>query len=497
MNTRGTVPDAPAVPSAAQAPGNTLRRVAITGLGAITPSGLDVATLWDSVREGRSTISRLDGPEFEGLPVRIGGQVRGFEPAEHLPEGLLPRAVLRRLDPVQHWALAAAQQALAQAVTRRPHPIDTRPPGPHPTDSHPTDPPSAITLPWAPDRTEIVVATGSGPVDMMQSATRRLDDRGPRGVPSALAIHGAPDAAAALLSQAHGILGPAHAVSATCASGAVALTEALRSIRHGYADAVLVVGMEDCLNPVNLASNANMRALATGYEDDPAGASRPFDRGRRGFVMSQGAGAVLLEAGESARERDAEVLAWLVGAGTSSDAYHPTAPEPEGRGAARAVRRCLTDTGLVPADVGHVNAHATGTPAGDSAELAALEDVFGPRAGGLPVTATKSTTGHLLGASGVVETVIGVMTLRHRLLPPTVNLTDPEPDGWNLVTGEARPWQPTTVLSTSFGFGGHNGAVLLAHADLTDPDPARTDPAHLPGRASHDPAHHPDEGVLP
>jgi 3-oxoacyl-[acyl-carrier-protein] synthase II len=473
VNTRGTVPDAPAVPSAAQAPGNTLRRIAITGLGAITPSGLDVATLWDSVREGRSAISRLDRPEFEGLPVRIGGQVRGFEPAEHLPEGLLPKPVLRRLDPVQHWALAAAQQALAQAVAPRPHPLD----------AHPTDPPSAITLPWAPDRTGIVVATGSGPVDMMQSATRRLDARGPRAVPSALAIHGAPDSAAALLSQAHGILGPAHAVSATCASGAVALTEALRSIRHGYTDAVLVVGMEDCLNPVNLASNANMRALAAGYEDEPAGASRPFDRGRRGFVMSQGAGAVLLEAGECARERDAEVLAWLVGAGTSSDAHHPTAPEPGGRGAARAIRRCLADAGVVPADVGHVNAHATGTPAGDSAELAALEDVFGPRAGGLPVTATKSTTGHLLGASGVVETVIGVLSLNEHLLPVTLNLTDPEPEHWDLVTGTARSWEPTTVLSTSFGFGGHNGAVLLAHASR---------PAHPTTRSMH-----PDEGAQP
>jgi 3-oxoacyl-[acyl-carrier-protein] synthase II len=466
------------------------RRVAITGLGAITPSGLDVATLWDSVHDGRSAIGRLDGPEFEGLPVRIGGQVRGFELVDHLPEGRLPKPVLRRLDPVQQWALAAAEQALDQAVpgySQLPH--DQLPGAPS------SDARSVASLPWAPDRTEIVVATGSGPVDMMQEATRRLDARGPRGVPSALAIHGAPDSPAALLSQAHGIVGPAHAVSATCASGAVGLTEALRSIRHGYADAVLVVGMEDCLNPVNLASNANMRALATGYEDDPTRASRPLDRGRRGFVMSQGAGAVLLEAGDLAHVRGAEVLAWLDGAGTSSDAHHPTAPDPAGRGAARAMRRCLADAGIGlgtatepdvgigpeaapgPDTVGHVNAHATGTPAGDTAELAALETVLGPRAGDVPVTATKSTTGHLLGASGVVETVIGVMTLRTGFLPPTINLADPEPEGWDLVTGAARPWEPTTVLSTSFGFGGHNGAVLLTHADDDHTD---TDEGVLP-----------------
>ncbi|MEO8908324.1 MAG: beta-ketoacyl synthase N-terminal-like domain-containing protein, partial [Microbacteriaceae bacterium] len=243
------------------------RRVVITGLGAITPSGLDVPSMWDAVVHGRSAITTLDDSEFAGLAVRIGGQVRGFEVST-----VLAPSLARRLRRSQHWAVAAADQALAQAGWT----------------------PGATDMPWDPNRFSVIAATGSGPVDAMQEATRALDQRGPRAVPLTLAIYGAPDAAAAVLSQRYQSFGPAQGVSATCASGAIALGEAMRRIRHGYADAVLVVGVEDCLNPVNLASNANMRALASGYEHDPAAASRPFDRARSGFVMSAGAAAILL-----------------------------------------------------------------------------------------------------------------------------------------------------------------------------------------------------------
>lgn len=414
------------------------RRVVVTGLGAVAPSGIGVPALWESVAAGRSGIAVLDDEQFEGLPVRVGGLVRGFDPS-----AVLEQALARRLSPVQHWAIAAADEALAQAGASAP---------------------GEAPLPWNPRRVAVIAATGSGPVDAMQASTRAFDARGMRAVPLSLAVYGAPDAAAALIAQRYGAHGPAQGVSATCASGAIGLGEGLRRIRHGYADAVLVVGMEDCLNPVNLSSNANMRALATGYEDDPAAACRPFDRARSGFVMSSGAAAVLLEAEESARGRGAVPLAELAGFGASSDAHHPTAPHPEGRGGAEAVRDCLVDAGTAPEGVDHVNAHGTGTPAGDAAELAALAASLGERAGLIPISATKSSTGHLLGASGVLEAVISVMTLRSGLLPPTLNLRDPEFSGWDVVSGAARRARVDSVLSTSFGFGGHNAAVLIRRA---------------------------------
>lgn len=461
------------VASRSVAAGASGRRVVITGLGAITPSGLDVASLWDSVVAGRSAISRLDGPEFEGLAVRIGGEVRGFDVAA-LPAPGIERSLARRLSPVQHWAIAAADQALAQAGVDpavvgagRAHGgggagatgagVDTG--GADPDGAEAGE--FAPALPWDATRVAVIAATGSGPIDAMQVATRVLDARGPRAVPLTLSIHGAPDSAAALLSQRYGIRGPAQGVSATCASGAVGLGDGLRRIRHGYVDAVLVVGYEDCLNGVNLSSNANMRALAASYEDAPETASRPFDRARAGFVMAQGAAAILIESEESALARGAEILAVLSGFGSASDAHHPTAPHPEGRGAAQAVRECLADAGVEPEDVGHINAHGTGTPAGDAAELLALEAALGSHARRTPISATKSSTGHLLGAGGVVEAILSVMSVRQRLLPPTVNLDDPEFDGWDFVTGKARPAAVNRVLSTSFGFGGHNGAVLI------------------------------------
>ena len=409
-----------------------MNRVVITGMGAITPSGLDVETLWNAVATGRSAITTLTGPEFDGLAVRIGGRVRGFETT-------LPTVLARRLTPVQHWALAAADQALFQAGAR---------------DG---------ALPWNRERTAVIAATGSGPVDAMQAATRALDERGPRAVPLSLSMHGAPDAAAALISQHHRILGPAQGVSATCASGAIGLGEALRRIRHGYADAVVVVGMEDCLNGVNLSSNANMRALASGYDADPTRASRPFDTGHSGFVMAQGAAALVLESAATAQARGVQVLAELAGFGASSDAYHPTAPDPAGAGGARAIRAALADARLEPRDVDHINAHGTGTVAGDAAEMNALEAALGTVARGIPISATKSSTGHLLGASGTVEAVITIEALRRGILPPTINLDDPAFPEWNVLTAPT-PATARTALSTSFGFGGHNGAIILRKA---------------------------------
>ena len=425
------------------------RRVAVTGMGAITPSGLTVAAMWDAVVAGRSAIAVLDGPQFADLPVRIGGQVRGFDALRYVSAPLA-----RRLSPVLQWAIAAADEAMRQGGMVHAAAPDGTPP-------------------WPADRFAVIAATGSGPIDAMQAATRTLDTRGPRAVPFTLSVYGAPDAAAALLAERYHAFGPAHAVSATCASGAVGLGEGMRWIRHGYVDAVLVVGMEDCLNAVNLASNARMRALAAGFEDRPQDASRPFDRARSGFVMSSGAAAILLEAADtvphraepSAREHSATrataPLAELVGFAESSDAYHATAPPADGRGAAAAIRASLADAGIRPGDVDHINAHGTGTPLGDAAEIAALEAVFGDRGRTIPISATKSSTGHLLGASGVAEAIITVMALRTGTLPPTINLDDSAFPEWDIVAGRAREAAPRTAVSTSFGFGGHNGALVL------------------------------------
>ena len=412
----------------------TSRTVVITGVGAVTPSGSTAPDLWRSVLQGRSGVTLLPADLTAGLPVRVGGLVEGDPELSDLPV-----SVAHRLRPVQRWAIAAADEALSNAGVDR----------------------SRDSLPWDPHRVCVIVATGSGPIDAALHAASAFRDRGPRSIPPGLVVYGTADAAAGVLSQRYGFHGATQAVVATCASGAIGIGEGMRRIRHGYADAVLVIGMDDCLNPVHLAANANLRSLATGYADDPASASRPFDRARSGFVMAQGAGAVLLEASDSAVRRGARTQAIVAGFGDTSDAYHPTSPHPDGHAAAAAIRACLSDAGISADQVDHVNAHGTGTPLGDRAEIAALTHALGDRARFVPLTATKSSTGHLLGASGVVETILAVMTLRDQMLPPTINLSDPEFGDWNFVRDLPRPHATEAVLSNSFGFGGHNAALLL------------------------------------
>lgn len=417
------------------------RRVAVTGMGAVTPSGLDTASTWTAVRNGISAIARLRGERLTDSPVHIGGEVRGFDPGT-----VLPASTARRVAPALAWSVCAADEALRQAGI-----------APAGRNGQPVE---GVRLPWPAHRFAIIAATGSGPVDAMQQATLALHDRGPRAVPWSLAVHGGPDAAAALLSIRYGAQGPTQAVSATCASGAVGLGTGLRWLRHGYADAVLVLGVDDCLNPVNLASNANLRSLATGYDEHPEQASRPFDRERTGFVMSSGAAAILLEA-QGVRGGTRPALAELAGFGASSDAYHPTSPRPDGSGAALAVQLALRDAGIRADQVDFVNAHGTGTQLGDAAEIEAMRTVFGDRATTVPISATKSGTGHLLGAAGVLEAMLTVQSLREQVLPPTLNLDHSQYPEWDIVAGQARPVLARTGLSSSFGFGGHNGAVVL------------------------------------
>lgn len=401
-------------------------RAVVTGMGAVTPNGLDLRSTWDAVVAGRSGIRALESVEVGDLAVKVGGEVRGFDPLAHVS-----RSDARRLDRHALYAVAAAAEAMAGF-----------------TAADPT-------------RFGVTAATGSGAVSLTQEAVRALDAHGPRRVPPGVVVYGGADAAAAFLSERYGARGPGVGTSATCASGAVGLGDALRAIRHGYADAVLVVGADDCLNRVNLAVNAMLGALAPGYADEPSRASRPFDRGRSGFVMSAGATALLVESEEHARRRGADVLGEIAGYGVTSDAYHATAPRPDGSGAAAAMRQALDDARISPADIDHVNAHGTGTPLNDAMEAAALRTVFGEALGAVPITSTKSTTGHLLGAAGTLEAALSLLAMRDGAIPPTINLDDPEFPELDVVANEARPVKPRTVLSNSFGFGGHNAALVL------------------------------------
>ncbi len=401
-------------------------RAVVTGMGAVTPNGLDLRSTWDAVVSGRSGIRALEGVDVSDLAVKVGGEVRGFDPLDHVS-----RSDVRRLDRHALYAVAAAAEAMVGF-----------------TAADPT-------------RFGVTAATGSGAVTLTQEAVRALDAHGPRRVPPGVVVYGGPDAAAAFLSERYGARGPGVGTSATCASGAVGLGDALRAIRHGYADAVLVVGADDCLNRVNLAVNSMLGALAPGYEDEPWRASRPFDRARSGFVMSAGATALLVESEAHARRRGADVLGEIAGYGVTSDAYHATAPRPDGSGAAAAMRQALDDARISPADVDHVNAHGTGTPLNDAMETAALRTVFGDALGAVPVTSTKSTTGHLLGAAGTLEAALSLLAMREGAIPPTINLDDREFPELDVVAHEARAAMPRTVLSNSFGFGGHNAALVL------------------------------------
>lgn len=401
-------------------------RALVTGLGAVTPCGLDMSSTWGAVVSGRSGIRALEGVDVSDLAVAVGGQVRGFDPLAHVS-----RADARRLDRHALYAVAAAAEAMDGFTAADPA------------------------------RFGVTVATGSGGVSLTQDAVRALDRLGPRRVPPGVVVYGGPDAAAAFLSERYGARGASVGTSATCASGAVGLGDALRAIRHGYADAVLVVGADDCLNRVNLAVNSTLGAVAPGFAQEPSRASRPFDRSRSGFVMSAGAVALLVESEEHARRRGSVVFGEIAGYGVTSDAYHATAPRPDGSGAAAAMRGALDDAHLSPTDVDHVNAHGTGTPLNDVMEARALSAVFGEALASVPVTSTKSTTGHLLGAAGTLEAALSFLALRDRVIPPTINLDDPEFPELDVVVGAARPAPMRTVLSNSFGFGGHNAALVL------------------------------------
>jgi 3-oxoacyl-[acyl-carrier-protein] synthase II len=408
--------------------------VVVTGLGAITPVGADVPSTWDSLLAGRSGVTKLTDAWAEELPARIAAWAAAD------PATLIDRVQARRLDRCEQFAIVAAREAWADAGS-----------------------PGVV-----PERLGVVVSSGIGGVASTLSAYDTLKEKGwsrlsPFTVPMLM-----PNGAAGWISiELHARAG-VHTTVSACASGAEAIGYALEMIRSGRADVVLAGGTEAAIIPLNIAAFAAMRALST-RNDEPERASRPFDKGRDGFVLGEGAGMVVLESAEHAARRGARVHAVAAGVGYSADAHHIAQPDPDASGVVLAIRRLLADAGLSPEQVAHVNAHATSTPAGDVVECQAVATALGEAAGGVVISATKSMTGHLLGGAGAVESVAAIMALRERVAPPTINLEDPDDDAGIHIATEPTKLQPRSnapmaVINNSFGFGGHNVALAFTAA---------------------------------
>lgn len=399
----------------------------VTGLGATTPLGGDVATTWRRLLAGESGVRTLTEEWAADLPVRIGARV-AVEPTE-----VLDRVEARTLDRSQQFALIAARQAWEDAG--RPE-VDR-------------------------GRLGVVFASGIGGVTTLLNAYDVLREKGPRRVSPYTVPMLMPNGPAAAVGLDLGAQAGVHTPVSACASGAEAIAYGLEMIRSGRADVAVCGGTEAAIHALPLAAFASMRALST-RNDEPERASRPYDKARDGFVMGEGAGAVVLEEFEYARARGARILGEIAGAGLSSDGYHITAPDPEARGAVRALRSALADADLTPGDIVHINAHATSTPIGDVAEAKGIREVFGSAADGIVVTAPKSSFGHLLGAAGAVEAIATLLAVREKVSPPTLNLENQDDEvDLDIAALEPRPLRDGAALSNSFGFGGHNVVLVI------------------------------------
>jgi 3-oxoacyl-[acyl-carrier-protein] synthase II len=410
-----------------------VKRVVVTGLGAVTPIGNDARSTWDSAVAGRSGIDWISSFDPGDSPVRVAGEVKGFDPA-----GLDDPRELRRLDRYVLLALGAAREAVADAA-----------------------------LDGASDPARVGILFGSaigGFLGIMEQADV-LRERGPRRVAPTFIPSVLVDAASGQLAISLGYRGPNYAPVSACATGSHAVGEAAELIRRGDADAVLAGGSEACLHPLILAGFTAMRGLAV-EEEHPPHASRPFDATRNGFVMAEGACVLVLEELEAARRRGATVYAEILGYGASNDAHHMAQPDPEATGVKEMMRAALQRAGVEPERVGYLNAHGTSTPQGDLAETRAIKEVFGDHAYELAVSSTKSVTGHTFGAAGAVEAMMCVLAVHHGVLPPTMNYETPDPEcDLDYVPNEARQAQVDVALSNAMGLGGHNGCVLVGRVE--------------------------------
>jgi len=406
------------------------RRVVVTGLGAVCPVGNSMPEAWDALVQGRSGIGPITLFDPTPFAVRIAGEVKGFSIA-----GRVDAKQARHMDRHVQLAVVAAQEAVADAGL-------------------------AVTAENR-DRVGVMIGSAAGGVQTLLDAQKTLDTRGPDRVNPFFLPNFLADAATGHVAILTGAAGPNMATVSACATGGHALGEAMHTIRRGDADVMIAGGADTVVMPITLAGFINMKGLAADNER-PERASRPFDRDRGGFVISEAAAILILEELAHARARDAHIYAELVGYGATDDAYHMFAQAEDGEGAARAMSRALASAGLGPAGIDYINAHGTGTPLNDRVETAAIKRVFGEHAYRLAVSSTKSMTGHMMGASGALEGAICALVIRHGVIPPTINLETPDPDcDLDYVPHEARQARVGAALSNSIGLGGHNATIIL------------------------------------
>lgn len=402
-----------------------MAKIVITGMGAITPVGIGMENYWKNLTAGKSGIDRISSFDPGELAVQVAGEIKDFNASDYIPKDLI-----RKTDPFMQYAYFAAEEALKMSG-----------------------------LEIEPTRTGIVMGTamnGIATIAFTQEALTGASHKkvGPRFIPKILG-----NVAAANIAIEHNIQGPSFTVSTACSSGGDAINTAAMCINTGKADVMLAIGAESVLCPLVIYSLANAKALSRNNEN-PAGASRPFDKNRDGFVIGEGGGALLLETEEHALKRGATIYAELLGCGNTCDAYHVTAPHPDGRGAADCMRLALKDAGISPNEVGYINAHGTATPKGDSVETKAIKDVFTDK---IPlVSSTKGATGHMMGAGGITEVISCIKAIETGIVPPTINLETPDEEcDLDFVPNKARKVSVDIAMSNAFGFGGQNSSIIV------------------------------------
>ena len=406
------------------------KKVVVTGMGTLAPNGNSTDSFWDALKSGTSGIGPITYFDTEGHRVTIAGQLSDFQPEQYLDA-----KELRKLDPFSIFALVAAQEAITSAK------LDF----------------DAINL----DRVGVIIGTGVGGIQTLEHEHNIIEDRGPRRVSPQFVAKMIANIAGGHLSMRWGLRGPSQTVTSACASGTDAIGIALRLVRYGDADIMLTGGTEASITPLTIAGFANMRALSQNC-DDPTKASRPFDAERDGFVLSEGAGILVIESEEHAINRGAKILAELAGYGATNDAFHITQPAPQGVGAKQAMARAIDDADLQPDDINYINAHGTSTPFNDRNESVAIRNLFGAHADDLKISSTKSMTGHLLGAAGGIEAIATVKAVQEQFAPPTINYKTPDPDcDLNYIPNVAQECAINAALSNTFGFGGHNAVICI------------------------------------
>ncbi len=410
------------------------RRVVVTGMGCVSPLGNNVKTTWESIIAGKSGVGPITLFNTDGFKTRIGGEVKNFD-----PEASLGRKIARRTDRFTQFAMEAASQALQQSNLEI-------------TDVNR-------------DRVGVVIGTGIGGVATVLAGTERYLEKGPRWVNPHMVPMMLPDSSSGHIAIKFGLRGPNMAIVTACASGANAIGEAAEMIRRGVADAMVAGGAEAAIVPVALAGFNVMDAVSK-RNDNPEGASRPFDLDRDGFVIGEGGATLILESFEHAQARGATILAELQGYSATNDAFHVTAPAPSGAGAAMCMDLALKNADVEPKKINYINAHGTSTPLNDPSETAAIKEVFGDLAYKIPISSTKSMTGHLLGAAGAIEAIFSIKVMEEGIIPPTINQETPDPAcDLDYVPNEARKSDARMVMSNSFGFGGHNACLVFSKID--------------------------------